>query len=47
MTDYELSQFCARNPDCGCNCMKCPAFAANINKELGLNDYDNEEDFDN
>ena len=29
MTDAELERFCEANPDCGCNCMKCPAFAAN------------------
>ena len=29
MSDYELEKFCESNPDCGCKCMKCPAFAAN------------------
>lgn len=29
MTDAELEKFCEANPDCGCNCQKCPAFAAN------------------
>ena len=24
-----LEKFCESQPDCGCNCMKCPAFAAN------------------
>ena len=28
MSDYELEKFCESQPDCGCNCMKCPAFAA-------------------
>lgn len=29
MTDEELERFCAANPDCGCNCMSCPAFGSN------------------
>ena len=29
MTDAELEKFCESQPDCGCDCMKCPAFAAN------------------
>jgi hypothetical protein len=27
MTEYELDKLCEKNPDCGCNCMKCPLFA--------------------
>lgn len=40
MTDYELEKFCERNPDCGCDCMRCPAFAAHQREELGLDEYD-------
>lgn len=29
MTDAELERFCEANPGCGCDCMKCLAFAAN------------------
>ncbi len=29
MSDYELERFCNNNPHCGCDCMNCPAFAAN------------------
>ena len=31
MTEYELDELCKRNPNCGCNCMKCPLFAKYIN----------------
>ncbi len=40
MNDYELEKFCERNPDCGCDCMNCPAFASNQREELGLNEED-------
>ena len=30
MDDLELEQFCENNPQCGCDCMRCPAFAANM-----------------
>lgn len=33
MTEYELSKLCDRNPDCGCNCMKCPLFAKYMNSK--------------
>lgn len=46
MTDYELEQFCIRNTDCGCDCMACPAFAANQREELGLDEHDASEDDD-
>lgn len=39
MTEYELEKFCERNPDCGCNCIKRPAFAQMYNDT----NYDNEE----
>lgn len=31
MTEYELDQRCEKNPDCGCNCMKCELFAYYMN----------------
>ena len=43
MDDFELEKFCERNPDCGCQCMKCPAFAANYRFNNGLNDEEYEE----
>ena len=42
MDDYHLDKFCERNPDCGCNCMKCPAFIANYRYNNGLDDEDDE-----
>ena len=33
-----------RSPDCGCNCMKCPAFAANMRYHNG--DHEDEDDDD-
>lgn len=44
MTDYELEKICERNPNCDCDCMKCPFFAAYQREELGL-DNDNEEEY--
>lgn len=46
MTDYELEQFCKNNPDCGCECLACPAFIANPREELGLDERDTSEDED-
>lgn len=46
MDDFALERFCERNPDCGCNCMKCPAFAANYRYNNGLEDYENDEDYE-
>ncbi len=43
MTDYELEQFCRRNPDCGCDCYRCPAFAENHYHNLGYDEEDNDE----
>lgn len=34
MTDYELEEYCKRNPDCDCDCRRCPAFAMNRNLHL-------------
>ena len=44
MTEYELDQICERNPDCGCNCMKCEVFARYQRSQLGLDEYDDEEE---
>ena len=30
LNDFELERICERSPDCGCDCMKCEAFAANM-----------------
>lgn len=42
MNDYELHKFCERNPNCGCNCFKCPAFNAYMRHELGLDEEEEE-----
>ena len=46
MTDEQLERFCERNPDCGCNCMKCPAFAANYRYNNGGDIYEGEEEYE-
>lgn len=51
MDDFELEKFCEHNPDCGCKCLSCPAFAANYRYNNGLDsrfssgicDYDDED----
>lgn len=43
MTEYELDKLCERNPDCGCNCMKCPLMAKYQRSQLGLDDEDDYE----
>lgn len=45
MSDYELERFCERNPDCGCNCMKCPAFIANMRYAEGYFDDDDDDEY--
>ena len=35
MSDYELEKFCESNPDCGCNGMRCRAFAAHERESNG------------
>lgn len=35
MTEYDLERLCEQNPDCGCDCMRCPLFAQHMNEELG------------
>ena len=44
MTEYELELFCERNPHCGCNCIKCPAFASYQRHELGMDECDDEDE---
>lgn len=29
MNDYELDEYCKNNPECGCDCLHCQAFALN------------------
>ena len=38
MTEYELEAICERLPDCGCDCMRCQAFAAFQRTELGMDE---------
>lgn len=45
MTEYELDKMCERNPDCGCDCMRCELFARYQRSELGLDKYDNDEEY--
>ena len=46
MDDLQLERFCEMNPDCGCDCLHCPAFAANYRYNNGYDgdDYDDEDD---
>lgn len=44
MSDYELEKICEQHPECDCNCMKCPFFAAYQRTELGMGE-ENEEEF--
>lgn len=46
MDDFALERFCENNPDCGCRCMSCPAFAQNRREELGYEDDDDDDDYD-
>ena len=45
LTDAQLEAICERSPDCGCNCARCEAFAANMRYNNG--DYENDSDSDN
>lgn len=45
MTDYELERFCESQPLCGCKCMKCPAFIANMRHNLGYDEHDPNSDY--
>lgn len=33
MTEYELDKICEQQPDCGCDCMRCPIFAKYMNSK--------------
>lgn len=33
MSEYELDKLCERNPQCDCNCIKCPLFAKYMNSQ--------------
>ena len=46
MDDLQLERFCEMNPDCGCDCLHCPAFTANYRYNNGYDDddYDDEDD---
>jgi len=41
LTDEQLERICERSPECGCNCMKCEAMAANRRWHNG--DYEDDE----
>ncbi len=43
MTEYELDKICERNPDCGCNCMRCEVMARYQRSQLGMDDIDGQE----
>lgn len=43
-SEYELDRFCERNPNCGCNCMQCPAMAQFQRHELGYDEWDEDEE---
>lgn len=42
LTDEQLDRICERSPECGCNCGKCEAMAANMRYHNGC--YEDEED---
>lgn len=44
MTEYELDQICERTA-CDANCYKCPLMAKFMRSELGLDEYDDEEEY--
>lgn len=44
MTEWELDKICERTA-CDCNCMKCPYMAKFQRSELGLDEYDDDEDY--
>lgn len=43
MTEYELDRICERTA-CDCKCAKCPIMAKFMRSELGLDEYDEEND---
>lgn len=46
MNERQLERFCERNPDCGCRCMACPAFAQHYREENGLDEEDDDDFLD-
>lgn len=44
LDDFQLERICDRSPDCGCNCMKCEAFAANQRFHNGDHEDDDDDD---
>lgn len=44
LDDFQLERICDHYPDCGCNCIRCEAFAANQRFHNG--DHDDEDDDD-
>lgn len=45
MTEYQLDQICSRNPDCGCNCMKCQVYAMYMRSELGMDEEPEDDEY--
>jgi len=43
LSDEQLERICERSPECGCNCIKCEAFAANWRYHNGYDDDDDDE----
>ena len=33
MNEYELDQLCDQNPQCDCNCAKCPLFEEYVDSQ--------------
>ena len=47
LTDAQLERICESSPNCGCNCLKCEAFAANYRYNNGdYDDYPDDDDDD-
>jgi len=36
LSDSELDKICERSQDCGCDCIRCEAFAANVRYHNGF-----------
>lgn len=35
LSDFQLDEICERSVDCGCDCIRCEAFAANMRYHEG------------
>lgn len=46
LTDEQLDRICESSPNCGCNCQRCEAFAANWRYNNGYDDDDSDEDWE-